>query len=176
MEKKRDLSISMARANLIVLFLSIPVAIAQFILFSMIHGIDRTVPAGSSVFLIIALLLGIVAHEVIHGLSWVIFGQKPFSSIKFGFQWQTLTPYAHLTEPIEVNAYRIGAFMPGLVLGILVYTLSLVLGDGSLFLFGLLHTAAAGGDLLILWLIRKVKRGTLVEDHPTNAGCYVIET
>ncbi|HEX5807060.1 MAG TPA: DUF3267 domain-containing protein, partial [Anaerolineales bacterium] len=115
-------------------------------------------------------------HELIHGISWVLFGHKPFSSVKFGFQWKTLTPYAHLKEPVKVNAYRLGAFLPGFVLGILVYSLSLVLGDGNLFLFGLLHTAAAGGDWLVLWLLRKVKSGTLVEDHPTHAGCYVIES
>jgi len=36
-------------------------------------------------------------------------------------------------------------------------------------------TAGAGGDFLILWLTRHVKAGMQVEDHPTNAGCYVLE-
>ena len=26
-----------------------------------------------------------------------------------------------------------------------------------------------------IWWIRSVKAGLQVEDHPTNAGCYVIE-
>jgi len=108
-------------------------------------------------------------------MSWVIFGHKPFSAIKFGFQWKSLTPYAHLKEPVEVTPYRIGAFMPGLILGILPYFLSLALGDGNLFWFSLIHISAAGGDWLILWLIRNVKRGALVEDYPSHAGCYVIE-
>lgn len=176
MGNKRDLSISMARANVIVLFLSIPVAIAQFVIFVMIHGPDKLQTTWNAAILIITILLGIVAHELIHGISWVIFGRKPFSSIRFGFQWKTFTPYAHLTEPVEVNAYRMGAFMPGFVLGILIYLVSLVRADGNLFLFSLLHTVAAGGDWLILWLIRDVKAGMQVEDHPTNAGCYVLET
>jgi hypothetical protein len=46
--------------------------------------------------------------------------------------------------------------------------------SGDLFWFSLIHTAAAGGDWLILWLIRGVKAGSLVEDHPSNAGCYVL--
>ncbi|MGB8982049.1 MAG: DUF3267 domain-containing protein, partial [Anaerolineales bacterium] len=62
-----------------------------------------------------------------------------------------------------------------LILGILPYLVSLFTGNGCLFWFGLLNTAAAGGDFLILWLIRKVKSGRLVEDHPTHAGCYVLE-
>ncbi len=176
MENKRDLSISLERANVIVLFISIPVAILQFLIFSMIHGMENLETTWSLVALILVVLLGIIAHEFIHGITWVIFGRKPFSAVKFGFQWKTFTPYAHLKEPVDVNAYRIGGFMPGFILGILTYLLSLVLGDGNLFWFSLVHTAASGGDWLILWLIRNVKAGMQVEDHPTNAGCYVIES
>lgn len=175
METKRDLSISMARANVIVLFISIPVIILQFVVFIGLHGIDNLKPSWNTLLLIAAILLGVVIHELIHGLGWVIFGRKPFSAIKFGFQWKTFTPYAHLKEPVEVNAYRLGAFLPGFILGILTYFLSLILGSGDLFWFSLIHTSAAGGDWLILWLIRSVKTGMQVEDHPTNAGCYVLE-
>jgi hypothetical protein len=173
---KRDLSISMARANVVVMFISIPVVILQFIVFVALHGADKLRPIWSAALLILLVLLGVVIHELIHGISWVIFGRKPFSAITFGFQWKTITPYAHLKEPVDVSAYRIGAFLPGFVLGILPYILSLVLGNGDLFWFSLVHTSAAGGDWLILWLIRHVKAGLQVEDHPTNAGCYVIES
>jgi hypothetical protein len=175
-ETKRDLSISMARANVIVMFISIPVVILQFGIFLLLHGTEGLKPTGSSALLILAVLLGVVIHELIHGVSWVIFGRKSFSAIKFGFQWKTLTPYAHLTDPVEVSAYRLGAFMPGFILGIITYVLSLLVGNGDLFWFSLVHTSAAGGDWLILWLIRNVKAGMQVEDHSTNAGCYVLES
>jgi hypothetical protein len=175
-ENKRDLSISMDRANMIVLFTSIPVAMAQFVIFSLVHGREKAELTWGIGALILVVLLGIAIHEFIHGISWMIFGGKPFSAVKFGVQWKTFTPYAHLTEPVEVNAYRLGAFMPGFILGILVYLLSLAQGDGNLLWFSLVHTAAAGGDWLILWLIRDVKSGVQVEDHPTNAGCYVVES
>lgn len=171
---KRDLSISMDRANIVVLLLSLPVALLQFGLFLFLHGTEGLKPAWSTALLILAVLLGIGIHELIHGLAWALIGRKPFSAIQFGFQWQTLTPYAHLKEPVEVNAYRAGAFMPGFLLGVLAYTLSLLLGNGDLFWFSLFHTTASGGDWLILWLIRNVKPGMQVEDHPTNAGCYVL--
>lgn len=175
-ENKRDLSMSMARANVIVLFVSIPVFIAQFAIFFLTQEVGNVGLAFNPVLLMLAVILGIATHEIIHGLSWMVFGHKPLSVIKFGFQWKTLTPYAHLLEPVEVSAYRIGTFMPGFILGIFPYVLSLLLNDGNLFWFSLFHTAGAGGDWLVLWLIRKVKRGTLVEDHPTHAGCYVIES
>jgi hypothetical protein len=165
----------MEKANVVVILISIPVIILQFAMFLMLHGTDRLRPVGGLVLLILAVLLGIVIHELIHGFGWMIFGGKSFSAIRFGFQWKTLTPYAHLMEPVEVNAYRLGAFMPGFILGILTYVLSLVLGNGDLFWFSLLHTSSSGGDWLILWLIRNIKSGALVEDHPTQAGCYVLE-
>lgn len=174
-EKKRDLSISMARANLVAMLITIPVVTLQFLLFVWLHGLDSLRPTGSSVLLILLVLLGVVLHELIHGISWILFGRKPASAITFGFQWKTITPYAHLKEPVDVAAYRIGAVLPGLVLGILPYLLSLGLGSGDLFWFGLVHTSAAGGDWLILWLIRHVRAGLQVEDHPTDAGCYVLE-
>jgi hypothetical protein len=172
---KQDLSVSMERANIVVLFISLPVAVLQFALFSVLHAAEKMELTLNFLLFIAVVILGIVVHELIHGLTWAFFGRKPFSAIKFGFQWKTLTPYAHLKEPVEVNAYRIGAFMPGFILGILAYFLSLALGDGNLLWFSLIHTGAAGGDWLILWLIRKLKPGTLVEDHPTRAGCYVLE-
>ena len=174
-ENKRDLSISMARANVIVLFLSMPLFVVQFAIFVLSQEVEDIELTFNPALLMIAIILGIATHEIIHGLSWMVFGHKPLSVIKFGFQWKTLTPYAHLKEPVEVNVYRIGTFMPGFILGILPYVLSLLLNDGNLFWLGLVHTAGAGGDWLVLWLIRNVKSGTLVEDHPTNAGCYVLE-
>ncbi|HEX6036044.1 MAG TPA: hypothetical protein VFY83_16520, partial [Anaerolineales bacterium] len=73
MENKRDLSISMAQANIVVLFLSIPVVILQFAVFLLLHSTDALRLTGSIALLIIAVLLGVVFHELIHGLSWVIF-------------------------------------------------------------------------------------------------------
>lgn len=120
-------------------------------------------------------ILGIVLHELIHGFSWMLFGRKPLSAIKFGFQLKSFTPYAHCLEPMRANPYRIGTAMPGILMGILPAVVGVINGNGWLLAFGLLFITAAGGDFLILWLIRNVDGDTLVEDHPTNAGCYVIE-
>lgn len=172
---KRDLSISMERANLGVIFIALPVVVIQFLLFELAHpNADQSTTWNFLLFLLV-IIIGVVIHEAIHGIAWAAFGRKPWSAISFGFQWRTLTPYCHVKEPIEINAYRIGAFLPGLIVGVLPYLYSLVTGDTNWFWFGLVHTSAAGGDWLVLWLIRGVKSGALVEDHPTQAGCYVLE-
>lgn len=176
---KRDLSISMLRANVIALFTMLPVAVLQFSLYLLLHNTQKMEIIFSPLLTILWGLLfaaSIFVHEFIHGLTWVIFGKKSFSAVQFGFQWKTLTPYAHLKEPVDVNLYRLGGFMPGFILGILLFILSLVLGNGYLLWFSILHTATASGDWTILWILRGVKSGTLVEDHPSRAGCYVYES
>jgi hypothetical protein len=174
-ENKRDLSISMLRANLVVIVVVFPVAMLQFGLFLILHGPNEMGITWNFLLFLALVVAGILVHELIHGLTWVAFGKLPFSAVQFGFQWKSLTPYAHLKAPVEVTVYRLGGFMPGFVLGIVPYCLSLALGDGNLLWFGMIHTLAASGDWLILWLLRSIKRGTRVEDHPTRAGCYVIE-
>jgi hypothetical protein len=183
MSNKRDLSVSMGTAGASSLVIAGPLVLILGAIYAARWGVRSildgfSIDLGNVIAILIALVVfvvGIVVHEYIHGLVWAYFGKKPLSSIKFGFQLNTLTPYAHSTEPMEVSAYRLGTVMPALVLGILPTLIAIIIGNGWLLTFGLFFTAAAGGDLLILWLIRNVKAGTLVEDHPTQAGCYVIE-
>jgi hypothetical protein len=177
-ENKHDLSVSALRANIVAFFIMVPVAILQFAIFYVLHGskqLETTFYLLNVLLFLVLVSASIVVHELLHGLTWMAFGKKSFSSIKFGVQWKTLTPYAHLKVPIEVNVYRMGGFMPGFVLGILPFLLSLILGNSNLLWFGIIQTAAASGDWLILWLLRNVKGGMQVEDHPSRAGCYVYE-
>ena len=176
---KRDLSISMARANVIGVGLFIPAAALLTLPYLALWGSNRFLAAWLVVGdnLLVALgvvVVGVVVHELIHGLSWQVFGKKPRSAIKYGFKLKTLTPYAHCTEPMAARAYRLGAAMPGLLLGVLPWLYGLVVANGPAFLFGLLFTIAALGDAMILWLLRRVEPDAQVIDHPSRAGCYVI--
>jgi hypothetical protein len=173
--QKRDVSMSMAKATPLGTLISIPVAIAQVAGFHAFHGVAGFEPKWNAPSLIALILAGVIFHEIIHGVSWAMFGNKPLSEIKFGFMWKTITPYAHFKEPLEIGVCRLGAFIPGLFLGIIPYNLALFTGSGDLMWFSLLHTTAASGDWLILWIIRTVKPGYMVADHPSNAGCFVLE-
>ena len=157
------------------LLIAIPIAIIQVVPFFLIHGLPTVSVNANMAAYGFLLLFGILLHELIHMLAWALFAKKSIKAFKLGFQWKSLTPYAHCKEPMDIQPYRTGSFAPGLLLGLLPWFISLFTGDILLFFFGLLYTTAAGGDFLILWIIRNVKPNTLVEDHPTNAGCYVIE-
>lgn len=176
---KRDLSISVGKAQLYSLLTPLPAVVPLVILYlwrwelSLEMGLLELVLFYGIGALV--LVVGIVAHEYIHGLTWRVLGRKPHSAIEFGVQWKALTPYAHCKEPLRARAYRYGAAMPGLVLGILPSIAGVLTGNGWVMLFGILFTVAAGGDVLILWLLRGVGPEQLVEDHPFNAGCYVLD-
>jgi len=174
-ETRRDISIPMSEAAGKSLLVAVPIVIVQAVSFFLIHGLPA-IPTNTKVTVYgFLLLFGIFIHELIHMFAWAISARKPLNVFKLGFQWKSFTPYAHCKEPMDIQPYRIGSFAPGLLLGILPWFISLFTGDILLFIFGLLYTTAAGGDFLILWIIRNVKPNTLVEDHPTNAGCYIFE-
>jgi len=174
-EHKRDLSVSMEQANLYGILFAFPAAAIQFVSFYLAYGLGAFEPTWGILPLALVATLGIIVHEVIHGLSWAFFGKKPLSAISFGMLWKTLTPYAHCNEPLDLAAYRLGTFLPGLLLGILPFAVAMFTSSGDWFWFSLLHTTAASGDWLVLWVIRSVQPGALVEDHPTRAGCYLLE-
>lgn len=126
--------------------------------------------------IIVVFVTGIVVHELIHGFSFVLIGKQPREKVTMiGIQKDTFTPYSHCSAPLEIWAYRWAVAMPGLVLGIIPSVVGVLSGNLWILVFGLLFTFAASGDALILWLSRRVERGSLIEDHPTRVGFYVIE-
>lgn len=174
-----DYSVSMGKANLLAIVLMAPVVAALATVF-VVRWSWPLLDRGLSDFLDIRvaaplIIVGIIVHEIIHAVTWAVASRRPFRAIAIGFQWRSLSPYAHPREPIEARAYRIGAAMPGLVLGLMPAAAAIALGRPVLLVFGLLFTIAAGGDALVLWLIRGVPPATLVRDHPTRAGCVVVE-
>jgi len=175
----RDLSVSAVRANAYSLIFSVPFAAVFAAVFIGIWGLMQFLD-GFSLFLrlmyfIPALIAGIIVHEVIHGITWAYCGRKPLKTVTFGCQLKSLTLYAHCREPMGIGAYRTGALMPGLITGIVPSAIGIATGNGWIMAYGILFTVAAGGDMLVLWLIRGVEPGKLVKDHPARAGCYVIE-
>jgi hypothetical protein len=177
-QDQNDLSISMGKANLYSLALIIPLAIIQLGLYYLIWGrgsLDLALHAVSRHFrwYVLFFLIGIIIHEAIHGFTWMVAGRKSLKTIRFGINIKALTPYAHCNEPLTIRVYRLGTLMPGVLLGIIPYLLGLLSGYGGIMLFGLLFTVAAGGDALVLWVIRKEKPERLVLDHPTRVGCLI---
>jgi len=122
---------------------------------------------------VIVILLGIVIHELIHGIFFALYASKGFKSIKFGILWKMLTPYCHCKEPLKIKHYIIALLAPLVLLGILPALISLVIGSIPLLAFGIFFSGSAAGDLMIYSLIKKENPEDFVQDHPSEAGYFI---
>jgi hypothetical protein len=120
-----------------------------------------------------SMIMGIILHELIHGLTWSIFAKNGLKSMKYGVIWKWLTPYCHCKEPLLVKEYIIGALMPAIILGFIPSIMAIFTGNITLILFGLFFTMAAGGDFMIINILRKEAMDSLVQDHSSKIGCYI---
>lgn len=123
--------------------------------------------------ILIILIIGIILHELIHGITFSFFTKKGFKSIKFGVIWKMLTPYCHCVEPLLVKHYVLGGIMPAIILGFLPFVYSLIFGNLFWLTFAFFFTIAAIGDFIIIFMLRNEDKNSMVLDHPSEIGCFV---
>ena len=173
-------SVDLVRANP----LGIPLAVLPVVPLVLLHALLCGWPSVGEAFsefrgsfprLLLAVLVGVVVHEGVHALTWGICGGHGLQSVRVGFQRQTMTPFARCQVPITAWSYRLGVAMPGLLTGVVPAVAGSIAGMPGPADFGWLMTFCAGGDLLVLVLLRRVPADALVEDHPTRAGCTVVD-
>ena len=178
--KGRKVAINIVSANVFSIVLLIVSGVVFIVPFYLIWG-EADLGSGSSMFgfaglwLLIAFLVGVVVHELLHGITWACYAKSGWKSISFGVMWKLLTPYCHCNEPMGVKAYLAGALMPLLVLGIIPAVVSLIIGSTVLLGWGILFIAAASGDIWMSWLLTKEDPESTILDHPTEAGFYVFD-
>jgi hypothetical protein len=117
---------------------------------------------------------GIAIHESLHALVWAL-GGSGWRAVRFGIAPRKFMVYAHYDRPLRVRVYRWGAALPGLVMGLLPSLAGLILGSGALAGWGAVFLGFAAGDVLVLATIRGVRPPVLVLDHPTRAGCRILQ-
>jgi hypothetical protein len=172
-----DLSVGMLAANLLTVVAAGPPAVLLGMAFALRWGAGPLVAGIYGLLTPLGLLLllgGIVAHELIHAVAWATAARRPLSAIEIGVRWRSLAPYAHPRAPVTARAYRIGAVMPMLALGLAPALVAIGNGMPRLMAWGMFFVFTAGGDLLVLWLIRRVPAGRLIEDHTDRVGCRVL--
>lgn len=181
---KEKLTINLVWANIFGLLILVPILIIfgipyywiwndDFNIQTIINNINPINLALGWFFCFGLMILGIVIHELIHGIIWAKFAKEGFKSIKFGVLWKMLTPYCHCKEPLNVRQYILGAIAPAIILGLLPAVIAIMIGNIGMLIFGIFFTMAAGGDFLIINLIMKENKNDLVQDHPSEAGCYI---
>ena len=172
-----DLTISISYANLMALVLSLPIIIVLGMMFFWVNPEGSGSLSGGRFFLFLAAFLVLVfIHELIHGLTWMIFAQDHWNAISFGFMLQSLTPYCSCEQPLGRKAYVLGALMPTLILGILPAAAAIVTGLYPVLWMSAMMILAGGGDLAIILKVlrfRSDKKEGKCLDHPYEAGLVI---
>ena len=184
--RKEVLTIDILKANLYGILLLIPIVIVFVIPYVLIWSEQFSLVSFKTwakhladtyfvefVWGLLIIIIGIIFHELIHGMVFAVFAKSGFRSIKFGVLWKMLTPYCHCKEPLMVKHYILGAIMPAFVLGIIPAIIAIIIGNFGLLLFGSFFTLAAIGDFMVIYILRNEKKDDFVLDHPSEAGCYI---
>lgn len=167
--EKKTISILWANLLAVVLFAVVAVAgwaIMYYSLWDNLHfgGID-------SLIFLVGIVLGLVVHELVHGVTWLLLLKKSFSHLSFGLM--TGAVYCHIDVPMDKRKYVIGALMPLLLVGVVPWVAAILSGSLTWMLVGAVMISGAIGDIMIVWTLRSEPASTLVYDHPSEIGCYV---
>ena len=177
--RRTDLTISIVAANVFALVLFVPLFIGGMALFILKNSAGRIDMGPSSVFgIMIAMLVLIVVHELIHGLVWSISAERGFKDIEFGFMVKYLTPYCTCGVPLSKGQYIAGALAPLVLLGIVPMIWGILAGSFPVLLVGIIMADSAAGDIQIVWQILRYKSGSIdvvYIDHPTQGGGVIFE-
>lgn len=173
------LTMGVVKANVLALVVMLPFIVLFVLLYNVVNPeVNSDIGGyGGFLFLVILLVL-VVVHEGIHGLTWGIFAENHFKSISFGIIWSMLTPYCACKDGLNKWQYLLGAAMPTIILGFGLALVSVFLNNPFLLFLSLLMIVSGGGDFLVILMIMFHKskgKETLYIDHPYELGVVVFE-
>jgi hypothetical protein len=124
-------------------------------------------------FFIVVIVGGVVVHEMLHALTWVLVGKAKLRRIRFGFDLKNMAPYVHCEDRLSVSAYVAGTLMPGLILGLVPAAISVFSANAWLLWFGIFFTAGAASDFYCVLQLRRFHNSESISDHPSGIGFTV---
>lgn len=174
---RRNLTINMGFANVFSVVLLIPLFVISYGLYYLVHH-DLGFSKVNLIVFVVSFIVLIVVHELIHGICWSIFTPNHFKDVRFGLMKPSMTPYCTCLVPLKKSHYIFGSVMPLILLGIVPIIIAIVADNPTLLFIGVLMSASAAGDILIIWNLARYKSSAnevVYMDHPTEAGSVVFE-
>ena len=175
--KRQDLTIDLKKANVLSMVLFMFLLITGSVLYFFVNHQLAFTNFNVIPFLVVFIVL-IAVHEMIHGACWVTFSPGRFKDIEFGVLKPTFSPYCTCLVPLKKGQYIVGVMMPGLLLGVIPFVVSIIIANPFMLLIADTMIAAATGDMMILGKIigyRSSASEVMYMDHPTEAGGVIFE-
>ena len=174
---KKKLKIhSIGKVSVIATALSFVAYIGAVVLnVAVLHGkkIVTGVVWGDVVLTVCLIAVGVVLHELIHGVFAVLVGKRKFSDLKFGVKLKDGFFYCYCKEPVTLLAYRLMLIMPLIITGLIPYVITLFFGGLIVPAAFSMLIAGAANDLAMFFGLIKEKDGKRL-DHPDAPACYLL--
>lgn len=128
---------------------------------------------------IVAFVVFILAHELVHGLVFRIAGNVSWKNISYGVVPKYGMAYCISDVPVKLTASRISLLAPLVIICIPVIVWGIAVGDLGLLIMGAFFASGSAGDLWYMWILRrKPKDLYMIEEKPVNGeyklGCYLV--
>ena len=124
---------------------------------------------------VIAIIFGVLIHELIHAFFFTLLSRNNFRSIKFGFKKKPLLFYVHCDDLLNVIAFRTGVIMPGLIIGLIPTIIGLICGNIYMTVYGIIFTSGAAGDIMILFATKGLSGSQKIRDLPDKMGFELVQ-
>jgi hypothetical protein len=120
---------------------------------------------------VLAMIVFVPVHELLHGISFVLFSGRSWKTIRFGLILKNGLAYCISTVPVRIRRARLSLMMPLYVVAIPLYVVAYWTSDFGLALFTVFLSAGSVGDLYYLWTLRKVSPTYyMMEAMPSKEG------
>lgn len=176
---RKDITISLVAANVLAIVVMMPFILLMGGIYFLVNSDVKMVFGTSDTLIIIGgMLVLLVVHELIHGITWSRFTPNGMKDIDFGFVISSFTPYCTCSQPLLRWQYIIGLAMPTLILGFGLALLAAFTHIGILLGIAELMILGGGGDFIILIkmiLHKSSGKDMLYFDHPYECGFVTFE-
>ena len=120
--------------------------------------------------LIVGMIVYMVLHELVHGITMKYFGSK---KVKYGFTG--MYAYAGSEDYFTKNPYIVIALAPVVVWGVVLLVLNCVVPDTwfwIVFIIQVINISGAAGDLYVTGSFSKLPKDILVQDVGVSMKVY----
>jgi hypothetical protein len=119
-------------------------------------------------------ILGIIAHELIHGVFAAIYSPNGFKNIKFGVLPKSFIAYCYLDEIMKIKHFKIVVIMPFIILGIIPFFLGIIIMHEFIIKFGIILSVGSIGDLIMFYWLCKEKNNYWVKDSNNTKKLEIV--
>ncbi len=125
----------------------------------------------SLVLFFVLFFMGLLLHELVHVIGFLLFAGAGFSDIKVGFKY--CSPFVHCSKVVEVGGFRLAIILPVFLTAVVPMVGGFLVNSFMLMNVGCLLTAGGLGDVIGFIYMLRVPGDALVYDYVDELGSDV---